>query len=56
MSLILGSRLPLKVNPPTLFLPSDPATPTIFVGPGTGVAPMRAFVEERVRQGAANSK
>ncbi|KAK4685770.1 hypothetical protein P7C73_g4378, partial [Tremellales sp. Uapishka_1] len=49
----LGGRVPIKISAPTLFLPKNPATPVILVGPGTGVAPMRAFIEERVRQGAA---
>ncbi len=43
-----GATLRVRVKPNKHFrLPADPATDIIMVGPGTGVAPFRAFMQER---------
>jgi len=43
-----GDQVPVYVHSNKNFrLPADPATSIIMIGPGTGIAPFRAFVEER---------
>ncbi len=45
--------VPVYVQPSRTFrLPAKPETDIIMVGPGTGIAPFRAFMEERVAIGA----
>ena len=40
--------VPVWLSKGTLCLPTAPASHVIMVGPGTGCAPFRAYIEERV--------
>ncbi len=47
-------RLPVFIEHNERFrLPADPARDVIMIGPGTGVAPFRGFVQERAEVGAS---
>ncbi|MFT4022656.1 MAG: assimilatory sulfite reductase (NADPH) flavoprotein subunit [Flavihumibacter sp.] len=49
-----GDTVPVFIETNESFrLPEDSSKPIIMVGPGTGIAPFRAFVEERAEQPAA---
>jgi sulfite reductase (NADPH) flavoprotein alpha-component len=48
-----GANIPVFVQPNKNFrLPDDGNTPIIMVGPGTGIAPFRSFVEHRAALGS----
>jgi sulfite reductase (NADPH) flavoprotein alpha-component len=59
-STFLADRVQVGTTPTPVFVshshfgpPEDPAADAIMVGPGTGIAPFRAFVQDRCAVGAA---
>jgi sulfite reductase (NADPH) flavoprotein alpha-component len=50
----VGSKFPIFLHSDGNFrMPGDSSAPVIMIGPGTGIAPFRAFLEERQATGQA---
>ncbi len=55
----MGQKLRVFVRPSSFRLPKKNAVPIVMIGPGTGIAPMRALIQERryrSTKGEATSK
>jgi sulfite reductase (NADPH) flavoprotein alpha-component len=50
--LATGDRVPVYVERNSRFRLPDANAPVIMIGPGTGVAPFRAFMQQRIEAGA----
>ncbi|KAI0655709.1 riboflavin synthase domain-like protein [Cubamyces menziesii] len=46
-----GDKLRIGLQKGFITLPPNPKTPVICIGPGTGIAPMRSIIQERIYDG-----
>ncbi len=54
LDILEGDRVPIYLHPSKFHPPSDHGTPLIMIGPGTGVAPFRGFLQERAQHNSKN--
>ena len=48
----LGKTIHIEFKKGLIKLPKNPETPLICIGPGTGVAPLRSVIEDRLHGGS----
>ncbi|KAJ3563104.1 hypothetical protein NP233_g9156 [Leucocoprinus birnbaumii] len=50
-----GTKLDIQIQKGLIALPESINTPIICIGPGTGIAPMRSIIQERIKLGSQSN-